>query len=189
MCRDTMRKTLESDMTIALRTIGINLNIGMSFEKSLENVAKGNHGQASLYFQKILNDIYKAGTPVTTALHEEAIKSKSQNIKRALLYLTSAYENASGKGYDGDPLITLSKEQLQQQKIKMKETSNQLVFYSLIFIIASAVLPAMFQVLTTIGSQILKLTFTPEQVLMTTILGFPAVNTAIILLINRKIKE
>ena len=61
--------------------------------------------------------------------------------------------------------------------------------YSVVFIVLSAIVPAMFQAFISIGSTFMELDFTSIQILLITTVLFPVINLGILLLIKSKTPE
>jgi len=61
-----------------------------------------------------------------------------------------------------------------------------MVVYALVFIAISAIMPAMFQSFILIGSYFMKISFSPIQVFMITIILFPIMDISILYMIHSK---
>ncbi|MBR9707032.1 MAG: type II secretion system F family protein [Candidatus Diapherotrites archaeon] len=180
-------KIVERDLPQALRSIGISLNMNLPFEKALQNVAAGGHGYVSTALRDVLSKARHAGLSIPQALQTLNEKYPSRDVKRTILHLTNAYEQGSTvNNEDGNTLLRLAKEMSDKQKILIKEYSGKIMLYSLLFIVASAVLPALFQVFLLVGSNVLDLSIQPQDAFITIAVVFPLINTAIIALIKFK---
>ncbi|HLD81490.1 MAG TPA: hypothetical protein VJA40_05810 [archaeon] len=181
-----IEEELEKDLPFALRSIAVDLTAGASFEAAVENACKG-YGRLSVEFSKALNGYRKGGQSMQESLRKLSERRKSLALKRSTAYLCSAYElGKSNNSSAVQGIVLLAREQLNMQKAAAREFSGKLVFYTLVFISAAALLPALFQLVVIIGSAVLSLTFTGEQALAATVFVFPLIDALIIVFIHQK---
>lgn len=178
-------KKIEKHLPFALMAMSVELNINLSFEKILKNVSK-DYGEFSLEIKKALKEI-ESGATIQEALFNLSERTDSKILKRSLSQITSIYEHGSEQ--KGEPIKQLAKELLSRQKTESKEFTSKMVMYSVVFIVLSAIIPAMFQAFISIGSTFMELDFNAVQVLLITTVFFPLINLGILLMIKSKTPE
>ena len=177
---------LERELPVALRSLSVELKIGVPFEKALESVSSGGYGELSKEFREALNKV-RNGLSVPQALSGISAKSGSLQVKRCVSHLVASYHYGKSKAADpADYLARLSKELVGLQKISLREHSGKMALYSLLFITVAALVPAMFQIMVLIGSSVFSLTFTPDQVFYAAALVFPSVDLLVMALMRSK---
>lgn len=174
---------IEKDLPFALMSMSVLLNINIPFEQAVESIARDNYGMLSKEFQKISEEIKQSGASIQEALFNFSERIDSLNVKRSVTQLVSIYEQGS-KEFAGEPVKRLAIEQFAKQKAIAKEFSGKLVVFSLLFIAISAIVPALFQSFILVGSMFMSLDFTPLQVLIIAIIGFPSLDLIILLYIK-----
>ncbi len=168
--------SLDRSMARALRTISTELKIGTPLHRSIQHAAsQDNPGGKEL---KKVNKDLKKGSSFPEALAKMSRRNTSKFIKRTASQMTSIHSTDPEKG--SKALKKLAREQESILRNKMKEYNEKLLVYSLLFIAASAVIPAMFQALVIIGSNFLNLNISPTQALLIPAVGFPALNLLIL---------
>lgn len=169
---------VERDLPFALNDFAVELSLGAAFEKCVENVSRGNYGIVSAEFAKILVETGQKGKPMQRALFDLGNGFDSRGLKRACSQLAFAYNFGSAK--DASSAIRrVSSEMLSRQRTEAKAFSAQLAMLSLVFVVASAIVPAMFQVFIVVGSAFLKMSFSPLQVLLVCAAGFPLLDICV----------
>jgi len=179
-------KKIEKHLPFALMAMAVELNINLSFEKILSNLSEGNYGEFSSEIKKTEKEI-ESGASIQKALFNLSERTDSKILKRSVSQIVSIYEHGSKE--KGEPIKQLAKELLSRQKIEAKEFTSKMIMYSVIFIVLSAIIPAMFQAFITIGSTFMELDFTAMQILIITTVFFPALNLGVLLLIKSKTPE
>jgi pilus assembly protein TadC len=166
-------RLVESQLPFALMNMAVELNLGLGFEEVLEHAAaRGNEIGGEL--EQALREIRGKGASVQEALMHFSERVESQEVKRAVALLVGAYEQ--GPRASGEAVKMLAKELLHKQRARAKEFSGKLVVYSLFFVAISAVVPALFQSFVIVGSMVLHLTITAQQIMVIVTLVFPAID-------------
>lgn len=173
---------LETSLTKSLRSIATELKIGIPFSIAIKHSSENNN-EAGKELKKVIRDVEK-GKSYPKAFSDMSRRNKSKFLKRAAKQLISAYSGDTEKG--GEALKKLANEQETILKHEMEEYNEKLLFYSLIFIATSAIIPAMFQALVVVGSNFLDLGITPRQALIIPSIGFPILNTSLFIYIASK---
>jgi len=173
---------LETSLTRSLRTIATELKIKIPFSKTIKNASQ-NNTKTGKEFKKVVRDVQK-GASYPEALANLSRRHRSKFVKRTAKQLISVYSGDPEKG--SNALKKLANEQETKLKNKMEEYNQKLLFYSLIFIATSAIIPAMFQALIVVGSSFLDLSITPTQALIIPSIGFPILNIGLFAYIASK---
>jgi flagellar protein FlaJ len=172
---------VEADLPLFLIRLAAEIKIGKNFSKAIRDSCS-EESFASKEFALVLTDMQK-GASFQEALQAMNERLSSPNIRRAVSNLS----NLSTQGTkDVSGLKKLAQELLFKQRIESKEFSGKMVVYALVFIAVSAIVPAMFQSFVLIGSYFMKLSFTAPQILLISVILFPAVDAAILLTIDKK---
>ncbi len=159
--------------------------MGIKFEKCLENAVKEKYGAVSKELEKVLAETRGGGASMQEALFHMGERIDSLMVKRAVAQLVNVYEQGE-EASAGQPVKAIAGEMLSRQKALAKEFSGKLVVFSLLFIAVSAIIPAIFQSFTIVGSMFLKLSFSAAQILLIVAVGFPLLDVGILLYIRGK---
>ncbi len=177
---------IEKDLPFALMALAVELNINVPFFKALENISNEKYGVVSVELKKVLKEIKENGASIQEALFHLSERIDSNILTRTIAQLINIYEQGNKNELKGEALKKIAEEQLIKQKNISKQFSGKMVLFSLMFIAVSAILPALFQAFTLIGSMFLKIGFTPLQIILITCIGFPLVDIAILYFIKIK---
>ncbi|MCX6800787.1 MAG: type II secretion system F family protein [Candidatus Diapherotrites archaeon] len=183
-------KKVEAELPLFLLQLSTEIKIGKSFLEALKDCTAQNLNEKRTRknlcvadeFGKVVADTEKGAT-FQEALNNMNNRMESLTIRRACSSLSNLH--LQGKK-DVDGLKKLAQELLLKQKIESREFSSKMVVYALVFVAVSAIVPAMFQSFILIGSYFMKISFTPEQVFAIIVVFFPAVDIAILSIINSK---
>ncbi len=173
---------VERDLAMALRTIAVELSIGISFERALKTISKAGHGELSREARRIVADIEVGGAGVSDALKAFGQRIDSMLAKRAAMQLAFTYE----QGLGGEGLRKLADELSALQKNNAREYSAKMAFFGLLFVAVSCILPALFSAYVIVGSSFMELLFNPTQVASAFVLFFPAADLAILYYLKKK---
>ena len=173
----------EAAMPFHLMNIAIELNLGMQFEKALRHSAM-ERDAFSKELRKAVLEIERQGASVQQALRHLGERVESQMVKRAMVQLSAAFEQEGGK--KGEPVKRIAGEMLTRQRVEAKLFSGKMVVSSLLFIGASAIVPALFQSFSIVGAAVLNIGFTPLQILLIITVVFPALDTVVLLYIRSR---
>lgn len=172
---------IERDLPFALMAMSVELNIKVPFEKVLENAARGS-GVLASEFRRAVADVKEGSASIQEALFALGERADSLMLRRSISQLNGIYEH----GYGGEAVRRIAAEQLAKQRAVSKEFSGKLVLFSLMFIAVSAIVPALFLAFIAVGSMFMEMDFTAQQVLLIAVLGFPAVDLAMLAWIRGK---
>ena len=165
-------KGIEKELPDALRLIGIELNMNLPFETAVKSACSDSGLGKEL--RQVLRMIENGASP-QEAFRSFSDRTDSNFAKRACAQLIEAYE----RGGSGGTLKKLAEEQESIIRARLKEYNGKMIVYSLLFIAASAVFPAIFQAFVIVGSSFLSFSISPVQALLIPVLFFPFVNLAI----------
>jgi len=164
---------IEKDMPASLQRVAHALEIGSGFEEALLLEP------ANSYSGKELREMartIKKGIPPHHAFKIFKRKYQSGFLEKAWNALQAEYE----RGIDSKILGIIARRESERQSLALKEYSQKLTIYSLVFIAVSALLPALFQTFIIVGSSFMEIPFTPEQYLTIVTVGFPLLNLSVI---------
>ncbi|MEM3369289.1 MAG: type II secretion system F family protein [Candidatus Micrarchaeia archaeon] len=169
---------IESDLPIAIRSIGIQLNMKVPFETALENIANSNY-KCSSEFKKVVNMI-DGGTPIPDALRQVTERVDSQTVKKLMVQLIHVYL----EGMDGTELKHSADELIHAQRFKFKEFSAKLSFLSLMFIAISSIAPTMYLAYIIVASTYLETQTSIGDIWFAFVVIFPLINILLIVYIK-----
>ncbi|MEW6328546.1 MAG: type II secretion system F family protein, partial [Candidatus Micrarchaeota archaeon] len=173
---------IESELPIALRSIGVELNMNTPFEHALEHAADSNYGALSLELRKTLREIRRSGRGVPDALRALGARVESTMFRRALSQLLIAYE----QGTKGEPIKKLADEMMDLQRARAREFSAKSAFFGLLLIAVSCIFPAMFEVYLVVSSSFMRAPLSPSGIWLVYLLVFPLFNLLIILYLRSR---
>ena len=168
---------MEAELPPVLGEIALFLDLGMPYETAIEKIAQGNY-YVSGEFERALFEI-KAGASVSGALLGISKRVESRHLLRAVNQIISSYEYGTG----GENLRRLSQDLADLQKAKTREFSSRMGFLGVLFIAASSLVPAFFQVLLVVLSSLPQANFPQYYMWLAFVLLFPAVDFLILALV------
>ncbi len=174
-------KRVEMDLPFFLMRLATELRIGKNISKAIKDSCK-EEGFASKEFEIVLRDMNKG------ASFSEALAGMNERLSSlAIRRVASNLGNLGTHGTkDTSGIKKIAEDLLARQRIESKEFSGKMVVYSLVFIAVSAIVPAMFQSFTLIGSYFMNLNFGAQEALIISVAVFPAIDMAVLALINSK---
>jgi flagellar protein FlaJ len=181
--RKRYAQVVEGQLPFALMNIAVEMNLGLKFEEILKNASEQDN-EIGKEFKKVFLEATKKGASVQEALMNFSERIDSLEVKRAIALFVSVYEQ--GQRASGESVKMLAREMLAKQRAVSKEFSGKLVVYSLLFVAVSAIVPALFQSFAIVGSMVLNLTFTAQQIFLIIVLGFPSIDLAALYYIRLK---
>ena len=176
-------KKIEKYLPFALMQLSIDLKTGRSFDVALKNITNSNYGLLSEKLGEELAESKKSGKATPEILLRFGKKINSRTVKRTISRILSVYE-IGNKEYGSDSIRKIALEQLSRQKAEMKEYSAKIATVSLVFIVASAIIPALFQSFTIVGSSFIELPFDATQAIIISAVMFPLIDTSILFYIT-----
>jgi len=181
-------RRLERELPFALLSMSSEIGFNNDFLKVLENASRQDYGLFSKGLKEALARQRISGASVQETLCAFGKEFKSTQLKRAVSQLVAAFETGNRKAAS-ENLKKLAQELLARQRIECKEYSARLSVMSLMFISASAVMPALFNAFVIVGGAFLEIEFSPMQVLLIGALAFPAIDIAILVFMLQSAPE
>ena len=169
------RGGMEAELPWLLRGMGVELGMGAPFERALARAGQGN-SQLACEFKIAFWEISSGGSSAQDALARLGARAGSLPIKRAVAELVHCYEN----GGNGDGLKRLAAELVLEQKAKAKEFAARASLLGLAFMACSCIVPSLFLALSIVGSSFMGAIFTPLQIWLFFLAGFPLLGAGII---------
>ncbi len=174
---------IEKHLPFALMQLSIDLKAGISFDSALKRLCESDYGLFSRELGKHFKGGKKAGYSTQKILLGFASENESRELRRSIAQLVSVYEHGS-KQHAGEEIRRIALEILSRQKSIAKEYSGKLMVFSLAFISVSAIIPALFQAFTIVGSSFIDVSFSPLEVLLIVAVLFPLVDLALLFYIK-----
>ena len=169
---------IESDLPIAIRSIGIQINMKVPFESALQNVANSNY-RCSYEFQKVIK-MMDGGASIPDSLRQMAERVDSQIVKKLIVQLMHVYL----EGLDGSELKHSADELIHSQRFRFKEFSAKLSFMGLMFIALSAIAPTMYLAYVVVAGLYLESPTSPSDIWLVFLVVFPLAEILLILYIK-----
>ena len=171
-------KRIDQDLPYFLNNLANNLEKGISLKSALEIESKiFENKDLGLLLKQGLDKINKKGYSLEKAF--SALSIETENLSRSLYQITDTV--TSGGTNKSDNLRTLSKTIIDKQKSDSKRYSTKLNFISLIFIVISAVVPAIFLMFFLIGASFLELSISKTTIIFVTVVLFPVIDLFLLL--------
>lgn len=165
---------IESELPFFLRSLGMLVEMGIPFQRSLEIAARG-QGRLQKEVEKI-NENTGNGMSLQKSLASLG-RYSSLNIKRAVSQVISAYE----VGSSGMEIKRIGDEVLAMQKHRLKEYSAKSAMIGLLLIITNAVLPTFFLVYAIAGRFAFSTNISNGQIAFAMLVLFPLISILILL--------
>lgn len=166
---------IESEMPLALRTIGMLLNMHIPFTRAMR-VASESGDSTGNELHAIVEDIDNGAT-VHKALSGLAMKYPSVSVKRSVSRIISAYET----GGSGTEVMRMGDELMSIEQHKLKEYSSKSAIFGLLFIVVSTIVPVFFLVYCILGDLALGADFGKTDIAIGMLVLFPMASTMILL--------
>jgi len=168
---------IDKELPYFLMDLDISLFLNMDFLDAIKHNSK-KYKYLNIVFGKLFFN-YLKGNTFQASLFMIAERINFVPLKRGLSQIIVLYES----GYKDKVLTDLAQELLNKQKLEAKAYSSKLVMYSLFFIAATAILPAMYLMFVTVGSTIIEVNITSVQLLVLFFLVFPLIDLLYILFV------
>lgn len=169
-------KKLEAELPFGLKRIGILLNSGVDFYRTLKIISK-EEGEFSRFIKKVIERL-DYGLSITEAFRIASKEYNSNELKRAISQLLAAYKS----GEKGDKIKRIGEEILSKQEYKIREYSSRSAIYGLLFVVLSVMVPTLMIVLYFIGGLALEWDMSLLELEILLLGVIPLVNIGILLL-------
>lgn len=131
-------RELEKDLPYALKSLLIEVRSGVPLYTAMATVTEG-YGLVSEEFTKILAEI-NAGKDEAKALENAVLRNPSEQFRRVLWQLSNALRAGSDLG---DTLDALVRSIIEDQMLEIEEYGRKLNPYTLVYMLASVILPSL----------------------------------------------
>jgi len=164
------------ELPFFLNNLASDIDKNIPLRLALENRAKDN----SLIGQRLSKALFlvtKKGYNLENAL-EECVKDNKE-LQRVIYQINDIL--SSGTKNKAETFRILSNNFVEQQSLAIKNYSTKLNFLSLVFVVVSAVVPALFLMFFLVGSNFFEISITPINIILITVVGFPVIDMFILL--------
>jgi hypothetical protein len=159
-------------------------NLANDIDKNISlKIALENRIDDSFIGKKIKQVMHKVNV-LGYSLSESLISIDAQNndLKRVFYQIEDIL--SAGSINKAEALKTLSSSIIEKQNYQMKNYSTKLSMLSLIYIVVSAIVPALFLMFLLVGSNFLEISFSPLTVIFIIVVLFPIIDMFIFLIMK-----
>lgn len=162
---------LNQELPYALRHMGIELKSGKGLHDALLSIKNSDYGSLSMEFNRVLEEV-KFGKPTEDALLEMSHRVKSEGLSRAIQQIISTLRIG---GNLSDILNMIAKDITFDMQIKLKEYSQKLNSFILIYTFLAILTPVICLVMLMAGSTVMGDVITGDLLLVIYTVFFPMV--------------
>lgn len=171
-----IKTRLLRELPFFLNSLASDLEKNIPIKLSLENQAKKNTVIGEK-INKALDLVLKKGYTLESAL--EKIGKSSKELERVIYQVNDILQ--SGTKNKADTFRLLSNNFVEQQSLAIKNYSTKLSFLSLVFVVVSAIVPALFLMFFLVGSNFFEISISSFGVISITLVLFPIIDMFILL--------
>lgn len=171
-----IKTRLLRELPFFLNSLASDLEKNIPIKLSLENQAKKNTVIGGK-INKALDLVLKKGYTLESAL--EKIGKSSKELERVIYQVNDILQ--SGTKNKADTFRLLSNNFVEQQSLAIKNYSTKLSFLSLVFVVVSAIVPALFLMFFLVGSNFFEISISSFGVISITLVLFPIIDMFILL--------
>ncbi|MEK6957454.1 MAG: type II secretion system F family protein [archaeon] len=125
------------ELPFALRHMATELKSGIGLYKTLQTIATSDYGVLSEEFARTINEV-EEGTDTKDALRHFALRTQSKALRNALLHIIRAMKTG---GNLSDIMNTIAEDVSFDMRIAVREFSEKMNFFGVIYIFAAIVVP------------------------------------------------
>lgn len=173
--QDTKTKILR-ELPFFLNNLASDIEKNMPIKLALENRAKQD-SEIGKKIKKAMDLVVKKGYNLESALEESTKDNKE--LQKVIYQINDIL--SSGTTNKAETFRILSNNFSEQQSIAIKNYSTKLNFISLIFVVVSAIVPALFLMFFLVGSNFFDISISNIGVIMITVVIFPIVDMFILM--------
>ena len=162
---------LNHELPYALRHMGIELKSGKGLHDALLSIKNSDYGSLSREFTRVLEEV-KFGKPTEDALLEMSQRVKSEGLSRAIQQIISTLRIG---GNLSDILNIIAKDVTFDMQIKLKEYSQKLNSFILIYTFLAILTPVICLVMLMAGSTVMGDVVTGDLLLVIYTVFFPMI--------------
>lgn len=164
------------ELPFFLNNLASDIEKNVPLKLALENRAK-QESVIGLKIYSALQLVTKKGYTLETALEETTKNNKE--LQRVIYQINDVL--SSGTKNKAETFRILSNNFVEQQVIAIKNYSTKLNFISLVFIVVSAIVPALFLMFFLVGSNFFEVSFSTIGIIMITVVLFPIIDMFILM--------
>jgi len=159
-------------------------NLANDIDKNISlKIALENRVDDSLIGEKIKQVLHKVNA-LGYSLSESLISVGIENIDLKRVFYQIEDILSTGSKNKADSLRTLSSSIVEKQNYQLKNYSTKLSLLSLIYIVVSAIVPALFLMFLLVGSNFLEISFSSITVIFIIVILFPIIDMFIFLVMK-----
>ena len=167
-------ESLSAELPFALRHMATELKAGIGLYRTLQTIATSDYGVLSEEFSRTINEI-EEGTDTKDALRHFALRTQSKSMRSALVHIIRAIKTG---GNLSDTMGRIAEDVSFDLRMKVRDFSEKMNFFGVIFIFGAIVLPVFVAILGAIvnaplGLSIASLPLTPINILVIYLVGMP----------------
>jgi archaeal flagellar protein FlaJ len=173
-----VERRINKEIPFFLNNLANDLDKNISLKLALENRV-----DESLIGEKIKLVLYKVnikGFSLSESL--ESVGVENTDLKRVFYQIDDIL--VSGSKNKADALKTLADSIIEKQNYLLKNYSTKLGLLSLIYIVVSAIVPALFLMFLLVGSNFLEISFSPITIIFVIVILFPIIDMFIFLIMK-----
>lgn len=144
---------ISAELPFALRHMATELKSGIGLYRTIQAVAVADYGVLSEEFARTINEV-EEGTETKEALSHLSSRTQSKALKNAIMHIVRAMKTG---GNLSEIMNTIAKEVSFELREKIRDFSEKMNFFGVIFIFTAIVLPVMISVLGAIKNSPLPL--------------------------------
>jgi pilus assembly protein TadC len=171
---NTRGENVSTELPFALRHMSTELKSGIGLFKTLQAIASSDYGILSEEFARTINEI-EEGTDTRDALKHLAMRSQSIALRNALLHINRALKTG---GNLSKVMNEIAEDVSFELRMKVRDFSEKINFFGVIFIIGGIVMPVMIAILAGILNAplgIKMVSLSPELVLIFYVIIMPLI--------------
>ncbi|MFH1588661.1 MAG: type II secretion system F family protein [Candidatus Diapherotrites archaeon] len=134
---------ISSELPFALRHMATELKSGIGLFKTIQAIAQSDYGVLSEEFARTINEI-EEGTDTKDALQNFSVRTQSAALKNALLHVNRALKTG---GNLSKVMNSIAEDVSFELRMKVRDFSEKINFFGVIYIVAGIVMPVMVAIL------------------------------------------
>lgn len=175
--QDFERK-INKEIPFFLNNLANDIDKNIPLKKALEN--RINDSLLGGKIKLIMHKVNVLGYSLSESL--VSINIENKELKRVFYQIEDIL--STGSINKADSLKTLSRNIVEKQNYKIKNYSTKLNLLSLIYIVISAIVPALFLMFILVGSNFLEISFSPLTIIFVIVILFPIATMFIFLIMK-----
>jgi flagellar protein FlaJ len=137
---------ISRELPFALRHIATQLSAGIGLYKTLQTIARSDYGALSEEFTRVITEI-EEGVDTKDALQHLAHRTQSKALKSAVLHMIRALKTG---GNLSELMNEIAEDVAFELRMKMRDFSEKMNFFGVIFIFMAIVLPVFVAILAAV---------------------------------------